>query len=122
MGGLSFCVLVVQDGDNERGDPAVGPKSRACRRHAATGAGLQVGRHIRAWHDCFPKVRLTARPLNDRFYERALEKSPEETSIMDSLGELFVGLGQPDRAKQVCKESFNALGFAQAGPPGPMHP
>lgn len=36
-----------------------------------------------------------------RFYERALEKAPENTAVMDSLGELLVGLGQPEKAKEV---------------------
>lgn len=40
-------------------------------------------------------------PPCDRFYERALQASPEDTSVMDALGELLLGVGEAERAFEV---------------------
>jgi hypothetical protein len=40
-----------------------------------------------------------------RFYERALQAAPEDTRVMDALGELLLGLGEGERAMEVRGES-----------------
>lgn len=51
---------------------------------------------------CFDDGRwLTKRPHARRFYERALQAAPQDTSVMDALGEVLLGLGEAERAFEV---------------------
>jgi len=45
--------------------------------------------------------------LAQKFYERALEREPENTEIMNMLGELLVDMGLTDRAKVLFEKSVS---------------
>lgn len=46
-----------------------------------------------------------------RFYERALQAAPEDTGVMDALGELLLGLGDGERAFEV-RATYRSRGAA----------
>lgn len=49
-------------------------------------------------------------PRSCRFYERALQAAPEDTGVMDALGELLLGLGEGERAFEVRRMSMRRRG------------
>ena len=62
---------------------------------------------------------LTATLTIPRFYERALANAPEDTSIMDALGEILLGLGEAERAFEVSHPPSRRRGLLGCDGPTP---
>lgn len=66
-------------------------------------------------------TRLAKRCLDEQdidgaiqFYSQALQLEPNNTKIMDALGEVFLEAGMPDQAREVrsgCCLGYSAIGY-----------